>query len=572
VALVRDFDRDALANSKCISEILRHHREVFYSTSVEILKYDADSRAAQYLVKLLVTGNLLFRALCEPALDRARVTELARLALREDPLIDVKIARQLADNRYDAAGGVGTGIAERVLEILEEISDGKRILSPLLRMLLYDNPHLRSKAVLMIGRSGRNLRWLKRRLKESDTRVRANAIEAMWGFDSAGARELLEWASRDGNNRVAGNALFGLYQLGEIYALAELAKMASHDSAAFRRTAAWVMGKTGDPRFAEVLGHMIADNHADVRKSAFAAVGRIRAAVAQASHRVEWPVAASCGPKDPNTGQRRVSVAVVSADGSENPRVLPAQFILSENGQPVWSYRLLEKEAPEAMTIIFLFPCDVPNWEPSALRCMSWKRSKDLWSVAHYTGGENSPAAPAADLDLPLFIANASQAAPAVEKTPERTDCTSFWSSVHRAVMPGNTPVSGTRHMIVLAPEYAGNCSEDEVIAAVHASRTSIQVLSPTANPGLRDFCSRVNGRFQLLEDMASVEERISLAYLSLLARYEIRYQPVSPDASSLKLRVQTLAGWGETIAPFPESLTPSSPSPDAPKSARARL
>jgi hypothetical protein len=177
------------------------------------------------------------------------------------------------------------------------------------------------------------------------------------------------------------------------------------------------------------------------------------------------------------------------------------------------------------MTVIFLFPCDVHDaWDPGALRCLSWKRSNDLWSVLHYS------------------------------ETPERTDCTGFWSAVHRAVLPGNSPVRGARHMIVLAPEDAGNCSEDEVIAAVHASGTSIEVLSPTANPGLREFCSRVKARFHLLEDMASAKDLVSLAYLSLLARYEIRYQPVSPDATSLKLRVQTPAGWGETMVPLPES------------------
>ena len=54
------------------------------------------------------------------------------------------------------------------------------------------------------------------------------------------------------------------------------------------------------------------------------------------------------------------------------------------------------------------------------------------------------------------------------------------------------------------------------------------------------------------MEDTATIAERISLVYLSLLARYEIRYQPVCPDATSLKLRVQTPSGWGETVVTMP--------------------
>jgi len=553
-ALVRDFDRDAAASRRRISEILQYQPEAFYETTIETLKKDADSRAAQYLVTLLISQNLLFRALCDPALDRARASALARRALRADPMVDVKLARHLADASAAESGGSETGIAERVMEILDEISDGKRILPSLLRMLRNDNPYLRSKAVLMIGRSGQSLTWIKRRLEESDTRVRANAIEAMWGMDSAEARELLEWASQDGNNRVAGNALLGLYRLGESSPLPELAKMAGHDSPAFRRTAAWVMGETGDPRFSEILGRMIADHDGNVRRNAFSAVGRIRAAAAQASQAAEWPVAGFCGAKDPRTGQRRVSVAVVTADGRESPRVLPAQFVLSENGEPVWSYRVTERPAPEGMTVIFLFPRKVDNtgqdWDQGALRCLNWKRSSDFWSLVPYAGEDDCESEGAAGLELPTFIANAAQAARVFRETPKRTDCTGFWTAVHRAVLPGNTPTRGTRHMIVLASDDVADNSDDNLIAAVHASRTLIQVVSTSPNPTLLEFCRRIDGRFHLVDDRAAMAERISLAYLSLLARYEIRYQPVA-DAANLKVRVQTPAGWGETVVPL---------------------
>jgi hypothetical protein len=40
----------------------------------------------------------------------------------------------------------------------------------------------------------------------------------------------------------------------------------------------------------------------------------------------------------------------------------------------------------------------------------------------------------------------------------------------------------------------------------------------------------------------------IGQAYLNLLARYEIAYQPVAPNASVLKVRIQAPGGWGETL------------------------
>ena len=106
--------------------------------------------------------------------------------------------------------------------------------------------------------------------------------------------------------------------------------------------------------------------------------------------------------------------------------------------------------------------------------------------------------------------------------------------------------------MIVLAPDDVVDNSDANLIAAVHASRTSIQVVSTSANPALQEFCRRIDGRFHLVENNAAIEERISLVYLSLLARYEIRYAPVCADTVSLKLRVHTPSGWGETTVPLP--------------------
>jgi len=548
-ALVREFDRDDVANRRRISEILQVEPEVFYRTAIEILKKDMDSRAAQYLVTLLVSQNLLFRALCDPALDLERATALAHWAYRADPTVDIGLARQLADASSTSPGIGGTGMAGRVLSILDEISDGRRILPSLMRILRNDDPYLRSKAVLMIGRAGRSLTWLKR-LGESDIRVRANAVEAMWGIDTADARGMLEWGARHRNNRVAGNALLGLYKLGESSPLAELVKMAEHKRPRYRRTAAWVMGQTGDPRFSEVLGRMIADSDGDVRKAVFAAVGRIRTAGAQVPSAGEWLVAGSCGTKDPRTGQRSVSVAVVTADGGESPRVLPVQFMLSENGQTVWSYRVVERMAPDPMTVIFLFPRKVDHsselWDQSGLRCLRWNRFTDLWKAVPYSGAGDSPSEDVEGLELPSFIASSSKATRIFQGTAERTDRTGFWTAVHRAVLPGNYGVQGKRHVIVLAPDEVDGDADNALISAVRASRASIQVVSTSANLLLREFCRRIDGHFHYVKDSSAIEEAVSLAYLSLLARYEIHYHPVSPDATSLKLSVHTPAGWGE--------------------------
>jgi HEAT repeats len=375
----------------------------------------------------------------------------------------------------------------------------------------------------------------------------------LWGMDGPEARQLLESSARDSNNRVAGNALLGLYRMGESSVLPELVKMASHDSPSFRRTAAWVMGGTGDPRFREVLGRMLSDTSSDVRKNSFTAVGQIRAAVTQVSQTIEWLVSGFAGPKDARISERRVRLAVVRPDGSDCPKILPVQFVMNEDGQPIWSYKVVERPFPEAMSVIFLFPRNIDTtgkaWDNGALRCLNWKRTSDLWCVLHYSAAEDTPAG--VDLELPSFIASASQATQAFQQTTNRTDCTGFWTGVRRAVQSGGGAVRGKRHLIVFAPADVGHMPDDSVITAALASRTSVQVVTTAPNGALQEFARRAGGYLHLVEEGAAVEERISMLYLNLLARYEIRYQPVCPEATTLKVRVHTPSGWGENTVPL---------------------
>jgi hypothetical protein len=42
--------------------------------------------------------------------------------------------------------------------------------------------------------------------------------------------------------------------------------------------------------------------------------------------------------------------------------------------------------------------------------------------------------------------------------------------------------------------------------------------------------------------------EMIGQAYLNLLARYEVAYQPAAATPTDIKVHLQTPVGWGETV------------------------
>ena len=224
--LVKNFEADAATSRQQIRDLLDNDRDLFYATSIEILKSTADSRGAQYLVALLVSNGMLLQALCNPELSREEALSLGRAARRVDPMVDVALARSLADS---AVGDSAIHVADpaKLMDILCEIADPGRIMPSLMRMMRHPNPYLRSKAVKMIGRGSKSTKWVMGRLSESDPRVRANAIESLWGVDTPEARTLLKFAASDANNRVAGNALLGLYHLGEASVLSDVVNLAA---------------------------------------------------------------------------------------------------------------------------------------------------------------------------------------------------------------------------------------------------------------------------------------------------------------------------------------------------------
>jgi HEAT repeat protein len=274
--LSQDFDGQAADNRRLIRDLAGQDWHAFYSAAVEILKDRHDSNCALYVIKLLIGRDLLVDALCDPALSKEQAVAVGRAAARIDPMTDVSLAKFLAD-RSAPDDTVQPAELMRLMEIMVEVSSFVRVLPVLKRMSRHPNPHVRSKAVLMIGRGNPASGWLQNRFAEPDPRIRANTVESLWGVDTEEARGLLLAAARDDNNRVSGNALLALYRLGEPSAEPELRKMAENEAALFRASSAWVMGEIADPQFAGILARLVGDSSQMVRKRAFSALGKIAA-------------------------------------------------------------------------------------------------------------------------------------------------------------------------------------------------------------------------------------------------------------------------------------------------------
>jgi hypothetical protein len=274
--VVEGYSHSPVNAGRAMGEMLARDRQQFYQDSLEILKTAGPTPGPQYLVSLLIENDLLPEALSDPAqFTLEEAIELVKRVSGIEPLVDVKLARWTLDRLQSPDRKSAIPAVQRILGILEQTSIASRLLPTLVQILRVPEPTIRSKVALLIGRHTRDVKWA---LGEPDARVRANAIEAVWGEDVRHARRALWELARDSSNRVAGNALLALYRIGEDAAVDALLEMSARASARFRATAAWVMGQTRDARFLEALGRMESDSNESVRRNAALATEQIKQA------------------------------------------------------------------------------------------------------------------------------------------------------------------------------------------------------------------------------------------------------------------------------------------------------
>ena len=290
-----------------------------------------------------------------------------------------------------------------------------------------------------------------------------------------------------------------------------------------------------------------------VRKRAFTALAQIKAANAHAPAGEKWHVAGRMLAGESLKGMRRLMLAVAGEDMREQPKVAPLQFLLSEGAS---IHHVVQNHREAATRRHERDFCDsaLPRGggrrlfrRRAAIACGGSGPAICGASLPYIETGDGEPPPPR-DPEPPVFTANSDALAAALRDTPKRLDCTDLWTGVWCATKPDGGPSRGKRHVIVLSSTQEGRIAGHGLIANLQGGRIPLQV--DRFRPQRRSCRSSAGGRTRRSgaardEDIPAMIEQ---AYLNLLARYEIAYQPVAPTAPVLKVRVQTPDGWGETL------------------------
>jgi hypothetical protein len=274
--LVDDFQSGAAMFKRDMRRLLEKDPVPFLWSACRVLKAKQDGLGAEYLMESMWGNPLLAGSLIDPALlPLAKAISFAKRWAAYDPMLDIKLLHMGFPTDGGAVCDIDIVRAKRVLSIVSELPPSRHILFPLVSLLRSPDPAVRSMAASLYGRTSGNAEWVRSRLEEPDARVRANAVESLWGADSSAARTVLKEASRDRNHRVAANALIGLHQGGNDVT-ASLQKMCCETDPLARAAAAFAMGRILNPHFIPVLEHLVKDENPRVRSQALRALIRIR--------------------------------------------------------------------------------------------------------------------------------------------------------------------------------------------------------------------------------------------------------------------------------------------------------
>lgn len=292
----------------------RDRPDLFVAAAMSLIDLPPSSDSQRFLCNHLINTPAFLAFIGHPDhFSRPALAEILRVLMQVDPLADAKLATTLRMWRRNDED-VDKATVLRILDVLDEFSPGRRLVMTLSQLVRDTDQPVASKAALVMGRRVENASWVESQLASQDARVRANVIESLWGVQSLQARKWMRAALDDAHNRVVGNALVGLFQVGDREAVPRLKEMLKHKRPEFRSTAAWAMGRTGAEEFRAALTEALNDEDPNVRRNAELSLAKLP----------DLAIAGSAVPAPESNAPSKPELPAAQAPAADEPQ-RPAQ-------------------------------------------------------------------------------------------------------------------------------------------------------------------------------------------------------------------------------------------------------
>ncbi len=582
--LLESFSEKDTVGKQSLSQLLISDPKAFGTSAIEVLAKCQVSSGSRYLVHLLMKAKMLPAILLDPRTAGLREAMAAIQTVNTtgtnlQPMLELALNKALQDHSCPET----SNRILRLLELLAVIAPPAFWNSFQLELMAHPDRLVRSKAALVIGRSSKNAAWIGRRFMDRDSHVQASAVEALWALEPADSRALLLTACKSKYNRVAANAILGLYRIADIKAVRLFMDMVlQREAPAFRISALWAIGETQDPRFLPFLMEQFKSSDGKVRLAVTRAMGCIRR---------QEKINAEAG-----TIRFQVSHARIRADGkrrcalvlsSEPPRDLgaltPLEFAIWEGSGLIEDYEVKLSATTAALAVGFVVPRFTSNSDPlgqaltpALTRCSAAKRPQDLWRIDRYSlePPKEEEKATKEQSFLPYDDAIATQeikmrhcfiASPDIlskaistEVSRERAAADVF-AGIQRQcdAMAKN---SGKRHLFLFLHENSSALLEDQdrlaILKTLFAKeRIMLHAFAPgiaSACPAFRTMCLSLPESTFSDAPMGELQEALEESYSLLMNGCVISYQlPPSAEAGSTTLKVSSSVGAGQVDIPW---------------------
>ena len=591
------------ASRQSLQLLASSHPQAFCAAGIRVLSNSKPSAGRALLVQLLIqdrklVAGLLDSRICalEEAVAAAQATGEVNSPLRTALETALTQTLQASTSAQNAARIL------RILELLAATGAENCWKSFEAELMAYPDKLVRSKAALLIGQGARRAAWIGRRLMDSDPRVQANAVEALWGLQGPDAHTHLMTALQSKHHRVAGNAALGLYRISDPQAVRVLTEMTRHPDLSFRLAGLWAVGQTADGRFLPALTEQFKNAQGKERLAIAAAISRIRRRQRDSAETGVLGIH-NLRVLDPSSGRRRLTFALSCQGPHDLSGLTPMDFTLWKNGRLLEDYQVRPVGNPAVLIAGFTAPRFPSSDERSAAafleglrRCAAMKRPDDLWRIDRYaveapveeagpvTGESILPYADAVVTPELIqwhgCIADPDQLAQAIQLTaPAERAAADLLAGLQRQGEALGKH-SGKRHVFVFLHEKVDHALKQE--AAVSRLTALLKdnslVLHALAQGDaaqwkpFRDLClSNPEGSFS-----ETAPERLAAdlveAYAPLLNRFEIDYAlPAGVQPGPVTLKVLSTQGAGQAELPLPvveaapEAAEPAAASPAAP-------
>jgi hypothetical protein len=562
--LIEAFPTNPVASGKFLQRLLLDDPRQFFIDALPLLRTAPDTPGFYYILALLHSQNLILKNLCDPALfNKPESIALAKRMSRVEPLFDMRLAKMLLATEAKPAGSEAERATQslaglRLLEIMAETSDRGRSLL-LAQLLHHPNLQVRSKVALLVGKSNKDVKWVSQQMSGDDSRVRANALEALWGIESDDCRKVFLDALDDPANRVVGNGIRGLYMLGLPSAVGSILSMIAHAEDGFRKTGMWLMGEIGDLRFLPVLARLMKESSAALRPYVFRAFAKLKQKRLRLAALPPLRLYALPGKRVPK-GWCEVQVIALSASGQPLTSLKATQLALWEKNDLILDYDVRPVMEKEPLSIAFAVPrkteaAGMPGpFERALDSCLQLKRKVDGWMMLQYCSSEEgleqgSLAQEESAAEL-RFLPDTGAAEKSF-KTP-KSRLSSSRSLLHAllSLMPAMSRGRGRRHLIFLddgSCRHPDPAATQKIVAAAKKAEITIHGVSPRQT-SWRDICVDTGGQWLLGANDESVPELLTGLYAYLVASYQVRYR--SDEFHDLRIEVCTDQGLGEVTLP----------------------